>query len=336
MTTDMDPFGLFKLPSRHSSFDADPSLFLRGDSDRLLCLPYSISPRNSFSQTDLRDFSPQPFSEFPIMTFPSLDNQGFSFTPCMNTEDGPNSSSMESEVVGYSEEIPSSTLISEDVPLISEDIPSSASTIICEDIPSSSASTIADETCAITTLPVPSQETGSDEEWEDTLSSSGDIVKSYQQKTRRCELSKWTSREKKLQEEAVKKYGSEGKWPLIAKYVGTRSCSQCVNKWKNDLKFESKIRWNKKATAILDKHIREGRTDKEIMALMTDYAYIQIKQHLQKARMNHGPWSSEEVEKLFYLKANTNLTDTEIGHQLNNRHRDDVKKMWNLAKKNVY
>ena len=142
----------------------------------------------------------------------------------------------------------------------------------------------------------------------------------------------WTEEECQLLREGVARFGSSGSWKEISKYVGTRGPSQCINKWKNDL-CKNKRRWNKEATQKLISFFKKGYSEKEIFALMPEYTYIQLYQQIQKYKTNHQPWEDWEIQKLIALKKEGTLRDTEIGRKLNNRHKDDVKNMWNRLSK---
>ena len=142
----------------------------------------------------------------------------------------------------------------------------------------------------------------------------------------------WTEEECQLLREGVARFGSSGSWKEISKYVGTRGPSQCINKWKNDL-CKNKRRWNKEATQKLISFFKKGYHEKEIFTLMPEYTYIQVYQQIQKYKTNHQPWEDWEIQKLIALKKEGTLRDTEIGRKLNNRHKDDVKNMWNRLSK---
>lgn len=140
--------------------------------------------------------------------------------------------------------------------------------------------------------------------------------------------SMWTVKECKRLRKAVSRYGSSGNWKEVAKFVGTRSAGQCINKWKNDLCKDKKTRWNAAATKQLLEYMKMGLSEKEISERMPEYTYIQIYQQIRKNQANHQPWEDWEIQLLIKLKREGKLQDTEIGRKLNNRHRDSVKNKW--------
>ena len=144
----------------------------------------------------------------------------------------------------------------------------------------------------------------------------------------------WTAEECDRLREAVKLWGSSKRWNKISAYVSTRSVSQCINKWKNDLSKEGKRqRWSPDATARLRQFLDEGLLMKEIQTRMPEYTYIQIYQQTNKLRTNTAPWEPWEYELLVKLKTAGEFSDTDIGRRLNNRHRDVVKNMWSHLKR---
>ena len=166
--------------------------------------------------------------------------------------------------------------------------------------------------------------------------------------------SKWTMRECRALQKAVKKYGTRNHWSEIASCfdsrfnsplgVGTRTVSQCVNKWRNDISMVGKkVRWTKASTTDLQSFLNQGKTEKEIRKLMPQYTYIQIYQHIRRLQCNHEPsacwqgvicrWEDWEVTKLKELR-DQGIRFAEIGRQLKNRHRDDVKNTWIRLYKN--
>ena len=139
----------------------------------------------------------------------------------------------------------------------------------------------------------------------------------------------WTAEECDRLREAVKLWGSSKRWNKISAYVSTRSVSQCINKWKNDLSKEGKRqRWDAKASAQLNFYLREGLSVKAIQEKMPSYTYIQIYQQINKRMKRCAKWEEWEIEKLKELKKSGVSSYTVIGNLLNNRHCDDVKNMW--------
>lgn len=134
----------------------------------------------------------------------------------------------------------------------------------------------------------------------------------------------WTVEECNLLKRAVQIYGCENRWSDIAKFVSTRTVSQCVNKWNNDLSKKHK-RWNKEASRRLDAIIKHTTDIKDIMKLMPDHTYIQIYQQLQKRNCMNRPWKDEEISMLISMKKNK-MSNAKIGHSLN-RNSDDIKNM---------
>lgn len=143
----------------------------------------------------------------------------------------------------------------------------------------------------------------------------------------------WTPTECKRLIDAVNKYGSKHNWKEIAAYVGTRDLSQCFNKWKNSL-CKKKKRWNKEATKQLQCYVDRGYELNQILELMPEYTYIQIYQQIERRKSNYGIWKQWEIEELIRLKTEGRMSETEIGRNLDNRHRDSVKSMWNRIKDN--
>lgn len=141
----------------------------------------------------------------------------------------------------------------------------------------------------------------------------------------------WTEEECNRLREAVKIYGVPGSWSKIAKYVGTRSSSQCINKWKNDL-CKKRKRWNREATIQLASYLKKGMSEEEIAKKMSEYTYIQLYQQMRKYYTNQSPWEEWEIQKLAEYKRQGILSNTQIGGKLNNRHCDAVKNMWNRIK----
>ena len=144
----------------------------------------------------------------------------------------------------------------------------------------------------------------------------------------------WTKDECQRLTKAVSMFGSSGHWREVAKYVGSRSEGQCINKWKNDL-CKTKKRWNKQATKQLLIHLRNGLDREEIFQKMSDYTYIQVYQQIQKHNTNQLPWEEWEIKKLIELKKRGEK-EAAIGRLLNNRHRDAVRNMWNKVKSNQF
>ena len=152
-------------------------------------------------------------------------------------------------------------------------------------------------------------------------------------KRRRAVRRLWTEDENQRLVRAVEKYGEYKMWPTIAKEVGTRNTSQCKNKWRSMKRSPNVHRWNSSDTALLDNYVNDGLNNQEILSLMNEYGYFQVNQQLKIARMNHSPWTDDENIALIRFKQENVLTDTEIGHRLNNRSRGDVKKQWTKVKK---
>lgn len=175
-----------------------------------------------------------------------------------------------------------------------------------------------------------SEAISSDDEWTEPCESTEDIILAER---RRYD---WTNEECQRLRKAIAQYGEKDNWKVIAQQVGTRNISQCINKWKNDLSKKNKKRWNASATRLLLRYLQEGKTPKEIESLMQEYTYIQIYQQIQKLRSNSEPWEEWEIQLLIQYKREGNLTDTQIGHKLNNRHRDAVKNMWNRIRRNYH
>lgn len=134
----------------------------------------------------------------------------------------------------------------------------------------------------------------------------------------------WSVEECNLLKRAVEIYGCENRWSDIARYVSTRSVSQCVNKWNNDLSKKHN-RWNKEASKRLDAILKRTSDIKEIMKEMPDHTYIQIYQQLQKRNFKTRPWKEEETKLLIQMKKE-NMTNAKIGRTLG-RNSDDVKNM---------
>lgn len=141
----------------------------------------------------------------------------------------------------------------------------------------------------------------------------------------------WTKEECNRLHTAINRFGV-GHWTEISRYVGTRCVSQCINKWKNSLS-KKRERWTAAATKQLKEYVQSGASEKEIAKLMPQYTYIQLYQQIRKLRTNTSPWAEWEMELLIKLKLEGRLGDTEIGRQLNNRHRDNVKNVWNRIKR---
>ena len=141
----------------------------------------------------------------------------------------------------------------------------------------------------------------------------------------------WTKEECNRLHTAINRFGV-GHWTEISRYVGTRCVSQCINKWKNSLS-KKRERWTAAATKQLKEYVQSGASEKEIAKLMPQYTYIQLYQQIRKLRTNTSPWAEWETELLIKLKLEGRLGDTEIGRQLNNRHRDNVKNVWNRIKR---
>ena len=145
---------------------------------------------------------------------------------------------------------------------------------------------------------------------------------------------KWSAEECNRLQRAVTQLGSSMHWNQVASYVGTRTVSQCINKWKNDIsKGGKKPRWTEEATKQLREYVNQGLSSKEIQKRMPDYTYIQIYQQTRKLHTNTAPWEEWEYDLLVKLKRAGVMGDTEIGRRLNNRHRDAVKNVWNHLKR---
>ena len=168
-----------------------------------------------------------------------------------------------------------------------------------------------------------------DPEWSVT-DSTEDISDGYSSVSSRRTQRKWTKDECNRLVGAVMEKGVDNiDWGRVAARVGNRTVSQCINKWKNDLSREGRhIRWTPKATQTLRAYMNEGLSMEEIMEKMPQYSYIQIYQQFQKERCNSGPWEDWEVEKLIQLHKEE-MGFTKIGRNLNNRHYDAVRNMWN-------
>lgn len=138
---------------------------------------------------------------------------------------------------------------------------------------------------------------------------------------------KWSVKEIEKLLFAVGHYGVEGKWGLIAKYVGSRNPSQCENKWRNSLS-KPKVKWNKEASAKLIELMKNGASLEDAKELMPEYTDIQVYQHYAKLSCNTDDWTEEEIEMLVYYKTYTDYGETEIGKMLNNRSRDSVRSKW--------
>ena len=126
--------------------------------------------------------------------------------------------------------------------------------------------------------------------------------------------------------------GATLRWSEVAKYVGTRTMGQCINKWKNSL-CKKRERWTAQSSEQLKELLKKGLSEKEIARLMPQFTYIQLYQQIRKLSSNTKPWAQWEVEKLVKLKQEGTMGDTEIGRCLDNRHRDAVKNMWNHIRK---
>lgn len=126
--------------------------------------------------------------------------------------------------------------------------------------------------------------------------------------TLRNNPSKWTPQECEALIKAVKKYGTMNKWTDIAesiKYeiisnlvgVGTRTVSQCINKWRNDLSFNGrKQRMTKRAIEQVKQYIKENKSEEEIRTLMPQFSYIQIYQQVRKVQCNTNTFGLVTVE----------------------------------------
>lgn len=143
---------------------------------------------------------------------------------------------------------------------------------------------------------------------------------------------KWSTEECQRLREAVENCGATLRWSEVAKYVGTRTVGQCINKWKNSL-CKKRERWTANSTEQLKELLKKGVSEKEIARLMPQFTYIQLYQQIRKLSSNTKPWAQWEVEKLIKLKQEGTLGDTEIGRALDNRHRDAVKNMWSHIRK---
>ncbi|KAK8798948.1 hypothetical protein WA171_005701 [Blastocystis sp. BT1] len=150
----------------------------------------------------------------------------------------------------------------------------------------------------------------------------------------RASPKKWSAEECNRLQHAVSHLGASMHWNQVASYVGTRSVSQCINKWKNDIcKGGKKPRWTVEATNRLREYINQGLSNKEIQRRMPEYTYIQIYQQTRKLNTNTAPWEEWEYDLLVKLKTTGLMGDTEIGRRLNNRHRDAVKNVWSHLKR---
>lgn len=134
----------------------------------------------------------------------------------------------------------------------------------------------------------------------------------------------WTTEECNRLKQAVKLFGTENRWSDISKYVATRSVSQCVNKWNNDL-GKSHKRWNKDDSKRLDCILQHTSNIKEIMKEMPDRTYIQIYQQLQKRICKSRGWNEQEEKQLIKMKK-SGVTNAKICHSLS-RNSDDIKNM---------
>ena len=143
---------------------------------------------------------------------------------------------------------------------------------------------------------------------------------------------KWSPEECQRLREAVENCGATLRWSEVAKYVGTRTMGQCINKWKNSL-CKKRERWTAQSSEQLKELLKKGLSEKEIARLMPQFTYIQLYQQIRKLSSNTKPWAQWEVEKLVKLKQEGTMGDTEIGRCLDNRHRDAVKNMWNHIRK---
>ena len=166
-----------------------------------------------------------------------------------------------------------------------------------------------------------------DADWADSLDKDSSVSSNG-----RSRPNKWSQEECQRLREAVKNSGATIRWSEVAKYVGTRSMGQCINKWKNSL-CKKRERWTSKSSEQLQQLMKRGLKEKEIVALMPQFTYIQIYQQIRKLSSNTKPWAEWELEKLVRLKSEGTLGDTEIGRLLDNRHRDAVKNMWNHIRK---
>lgn len=144
---------------------------------------------------------------------------------------------------------------------------------------------------------------------------------------KRSSQCKWSVKEIEKLLFAVGHYGVEGKWGLIAKYVGSRNPSQCENKWRNSLS-KPKVKWSKEASAKLSELMKNGASLEDAKELMPEYTDIQVYQHYAKLSCNKDDWTEEEIEMLVYYKTYTDYGETEIGKMLNNRSRDSVRSKW--------
>ena len=150
----------------------------------------------------------------------------------------------------------------------------------------------------------------------------------------RASPKRWSTEECNRLQHAVSHLGSSMRWNQVASYVGTRSVSQCINKWKNDIcKGGKKPRWTAEATNRLREYVNQGLSNKEIQRRMPEYTYIQIYQQTRKLNTNTAPWEEWEYDLLVKLKTAGLMGDTEIGRRLNNRHRDAVKNVWSHLKR---
>ena len=166
----------------------------------------------------------------------------------------------------------------------------------------------------------------SDDDW--TLIPEAD---SFEYSSGRNRPKMWSREECDRLNEGIKRFGI-GHWTEISKFVGTRCVSQCINKWKNGLS-KKRERWTASATKQLKEYIQKGATEKEIAKLMPQFTYIQLYQQIRKLRTNTKPWADWEIERLIQLKTEGRMGDTEIGRQLDNRHRDNVKNVWNRIRR---
>lgn len=53
---------------------------------------------------------------------------------------------------------------------------------------------------------------------------------------------------------------------------------------------------------------------------------VQVQQQYKKLTSNQDPWSEEQEQKLIQWKKEGALSDTQIGHELGNKHIDDIRK----------
>lgn len=106
--------------------------------------------------------------------------------------------------------------------------------------------------------------------------------------------------------------------------MGTRNLNQCYNKYKDGL---SRVRRpSEKDKELMKYYIIKGFSRKEIEELMRPLTSVQVQQLYKKLTSNKDPWSKEQEQKLIQWKKEGILTDTQIEHELGNKHVDDIRK----------